>query len=215
MATKTVTLKQGTPFKAGVNDVQLGADASVVFQNAGSLDEVAEQLASISPLALAMNRVTAGLDRQELAVGVLPVNYPDLILGSGVTQYVEGDALDITYDGHGKKVYTDRGQPPALLTASVENAAPTILVLTFDKDVNSLSADYLTGLSCKVGGVNRVINSVARQANNAILWATLASAVVNGNVVLCSYNSATGNLKSDNGAAAQSFTDHAVTNNVA
>lgn len=128
---------------------------------------------------------------------------------------VNGIAYQITYGPFGNANYAAQGAPPAVLTATIEDAADTILVVTFDGNINSPSTDYKTGFSCKVDGVARTISSSARQTDHAIVKHTLASAVTVGQVVLFSYNIATGDLEDDAGAELQSFTDAAVTNNVA
>lgn len=128
---------------------------------------------------------------------------------------IEGVSYQITYGPFGQAIYAAEGAPPAIVSATIEDAADTILVVTFDQDVNSALADYLAGFSCKVATVARTINSAVRQANNAIVHFTLASAVTVGQAVVFSYNIATGDLASDAGAELQSFTDAAVENNVA
>lgn len=128
---------------------------------------------------------------------------------------VNGIAYQITYGPFANAVYTAQGAPPVLLSATVEAAAPTILVMTFDQDVVSPSTDYKTGFSCKVATVARTISSSARQANHAVIWHTLASAVTVGQAVVASYNIATGDLEDTAGAELQSFTDTTVTNNTA
>lgn len=128
---------------------------------------------------------------------------------------INGIAYQITYGPFGNANYAAQGAPPVLLSAVVEAAAPTILVMTFDRDVVSPSTDYKTGFSCKVATVARTISSSARQSNHAIIWHTLASAVTVGQAVVASYNIATGDLEDTDGAELQSFTDTVVTNNTA
>lgn len=128
---------------------------------------------------------------------------------------VGGVAYQVTYGPTGQAIYTAQGAPPTLLSAVIENAAPTILVMTFDQNMVSPGTDYKTGFSVKVAAVARTISSSARQSNHAIIWHTLASAVTVGQAVLASYNIATGDLEDDAGAELQSFTDTAATNNTA
>lgn len=128
---------------------------------------------------------------------------------------VGGISYQITYGPFAQAIYTAEGAPPAVVSATIEDAADTIIVVTFDQDVNSALSDFLAGFSCKVATVARTISSAARQTNNAVVHLTLSSAVTVGQAVVFSYNIATGDLASDSGAELQSFTDTAVTNNVA
>lgn len=139
---------------------------------------------------------------------------------ANITQFnrevvIAGVSYQVTYGPFANAIYTGEGAPPAVVSATIEDAADTIIVVTFDQDVNSALTDYLAGFSCKVATVARTINSAARQVNNAIVHLTLASAVTVGQAVVFSYDIATGDLASDAGAELQSFTDAVVTNNVA
>lgn len=208
---QTVVLAAGTRFKQGREIVELtGGTASFIFPTANSLDAVAEILAN-----------SAGQEGDPSQVNNLVLNAAVLnrqIIASAAREggYDAGTALDVTYGPRGERIYTTRGIPPVLVlaTTTIEDAADTIIVANFDKDVNSALADYKTGFSVKVAGVARTISSAARQVDNKQIKFTLASAVTVGQAVLLSYNIATGDLKSDDGAELQSFTDSVVINNV-
>jgi hypothetical protein len=221
---QTVTLLTGTVFLAGdaKHQIQLAGSASCTFPDASSLDDVAEILAamddrqSIAGVSQSKNLATnaASLNRQIIA-GSDVTQYPGLYFPvGGVTVFTAGDALDISYDAHGRKIYTDRGQPPAAPTAAVAGGTPGVINVTFAVQVNSASSDYKTGFSAKVNTVARTINSAALQGGNLIINLTLASNVSHGDTVTFSYDATLGNIKSLNGAQVQSFTDVAVTNNV-
>lgn len=175
----------------GGNSISIPSGTVLTFTEATSLDAAAEMMAGISRAALAAN--IAQFNREDS---------------------VSGEAQQVTHGPSGEKISTGQGTTPVLVSATIEDAADTIIVATFDKDLNSVGDAYATGFSCKVATVARVINSAARQADNAVVHFTLASAVTAGQAVELSYNNATGNLESDTGGELQSFTDTAVTNNV-
>lgn len=206
---QTVSLLSGTKFRQGVNRFQLAGTSSVTFPDANDLDTVAEILASMNS-----RETENGLETtQNLVLNAAAVNRQ--VIASGIPGIVDGNAVNVTYGPKGQRINTDVGVPPTFGAASVEEAAENILVVNFAANVNSVGNAYATGFTCKVGGVNRVINSAARQADHKIIWFTLASDVANGDVVTFSYDQTVGNLLSDTGAAVQSTTDHATTNNVA
>lgn len=132
-----------------------------------------------------------------------------------------GSSTDaITYGPFGQKTTTSLGTTPTLVSAVIENAAPTILVLTYSANV--VATAYDTGVSVTVNAVARTVSSAARQSNHAIIWVTLASGVTTGQTVLVSfatnqYSQAakTGSdLRSESGGAyVAAYTGHAVTNN--
>lgn len=207
---ETVELAIGTRFKMGGQMVQLAEAADVTFPSAIGLDSVAEILAaSARPV-----EDPTGLSARNLALNVGVLNRQVVAPAGGLGGYDEGTALDITYGPRGQRLYTTAGLVPTLLSAVVEDAAPTILVLTFSADVNSVLNDYKVGFSCTVDAAPVVIDPAARQANNAVLHLTLAGPVLEGEVVLVSFNSALSDIKSDTGAKLQSFAGVAVDNNV-
>lgn len=195
----------GTRFMLGNHVVELAEAADVVFVEANSIDAVAEMLqgsARVIPDALGNMALNAA-------------NLAHEVISDGTQGFPAGAALEVSYGPLGR-IYTNQGNPPVLVPASttVEDAADTILVATFDKDVNSDLDDYDLGFSCKVNGIARAINAGARQANNAVIHLTLASAVAPGLAVLLTYDKNVGDLKSDTGAEVQSFVDAVVDNNV-
>lgn len=176
----------------GGNTISIPSGTVITFTQAISLDNAAEMMAGISRAALAAN--IAAFNRED------PVG---------------GEAMEITHGPSGEKISTGQGTSPVLVSATIEDAADTIIVATFDKDLNSAGSAFATGFSCKVATVARAISSAARQTDNKVIEFTLASAVTEAQAVVLSYNNATGNLESDTGGELQSFTDTVVTNNVA
>lgn len=185
-----ITDKNGNRWSVPSGTVLTDPDAIATGTFNLALDAVADHMAAVSRAALLAN---INQFNREVVIG--------------------GIAYQITYGPDGQATYTAQGAPPVLLSATIENAAPTILVMTFDQNIVSPTPDYKTGFSVTVGGVARTISSSARQSNHAIVWHTLASAVTAGQTVLASYNIATGDLEDDAGAELQSFTNTAIVNN--
>lgn len=208
---ETIEIAAGTYFMLGGHLAMLNEAADFVIPDAIGLDSVAEILAA----SARRQHDPSGLSARNLALNVGVLDRQVVAPAGGLGGYDAGTALDITYGPRGQREYTTQGLVPTLLTAVVEDAAPTILVLTFSADVNSVANDYLLGFSCSVDAAPVVINPAARQANNAVLHLTLAGAVLEGEVVLVSFNSALSDIESDTGAKLQSFAGVAVTNNVA
>lgn len=165
------------------------------FDDAADLDAVAEMLALNSVGDMKAN--AALLNRQ--------------VIASNLTGITDGNAVNVTYGPNGKRVNTDVGAPPAVVSAIVLVGTPTLLTVTFDLDIVSALADYKTGFSVKVAGAARTISSSARQVDTKVIVHTLASAVTAGQTVLRSYVNGTGDIKSTAGASLQTFTDAAVT----
>jgi hypothetical protein len=199
----------GTRFKLGREIVELtGGTASFIFPSAPGPDAVAEILAA-----------SAGQEGD-------PTQVNNLVLNAAVLQrqivagaskeggYDAGTALDVTYGPRGERKYTTRGLAPVLVPAGtlVPNAAPTRLQVDLDQNISSVLNNYLLGFTCKVAGVNRVINSAARQADNSIIWLTLASGVTTGQAVLVSFDPSLSDIVSATGAKPAAFTDAVVIN---
>lgn len=213
---QTVSLASGTIFRTRNGKfVQLAGAVSCIFPDALGLDGVAEDLAAMAKEdpSMASNLIlNAGvLNRQIVAAAPLDAQ------GKAQGGYDAGTALDITYGGDGQKIYTSRGVAPLVVPATtlVPNAAATRLQVDFDQNLSSVLNNYLLGFSAKVNGVARVINSAARQADNSVIWLTLASAVVNGDVVLVSFDPTLSDIVNATGGKPAAFTDQAVINQVA
>lgn len=103
--------------------------------------------------------------------------------------------------------------PPTLMSAVVENAAPTLVVITFDM---AMAVTDDTGFSVTVDGVAATISLAAASTNKITL--TLSAGVANGEVVLLTYDASAGNAENTNGtpdAVSVDTVNKTVTNNVA
>ena len=99
---------------------------------------------------------------------------------------------------------------PTVTSATVENADPDTIVVVFSESVTGVSA---TGWSFKKNGSAWTISTVT---GSGTTWNfNMASAAVNGDTLLRSYNSATGATVDGSSNELVTFTDSAVTNNVA
>lgn len=179
------------------NSISIPSGTVLTFPDADSNDALAEMVSIISRQALYDN------------LGVL--NY---------TESSGGSAYAVSYGDFAQKTRTLLGTIPTLVSATIEGAAPTIIVLTFSAAV--VASNYGTGFTCLVNSVARTVSSGARQSNHAIVWLTLASGVTTGQTVTLSfatnqYSQAakTGsNLRSETGDAfVAAFTNTSVTNN--
>jgi len=169
----------------------------LTFPQALTNDDLAEFLSIIGKQALFDNAAV--------------LNYA-LVNGSGT------DA--VSYGPFAQKTTTSLGTTPTIVSAAIENAAPTVIVLTFSAPV--VASVYATGFTCTVAAVARTISTVVRQVDTAVLHLTLASGVTVGQAVLLSFATnqysqvaKTGsNLRSVTGEAfVPSFTNQVVTNN--
>lgn len=213
---QTVSLASGTWVKLGEVLVQLQGAVNVLFPTANSLDAVAEilrasgrQIIDPSGASAANLPLNAAIVNRQI-VASTPLDAQ----GKGTGGYDVGTALDITYGPAGDKIYTSRGLAPVLVPAGtlVPLATPTRLQVDFDQNLSSVLNNYLLGFSCKVAGVARAINAAARQADNSIIWLTLASPVSTGQVVVVSFDPTLSDIVSPTGGKPAAFTDAAVIN---
>ncbi len=101
---------------------------------------------------------------------------------------------------------------PVYLSSAIENATPAILNITYNLSLANI-VPAASAFSVKVNSVARPVNSVAVSGTKVSL--TLASPVVNGNVVTVAYTKPSTNpLQTPAGGQAVTITAQAVTNNV-
>lgn len=100
--------------------------------------------------------------------------------------------------------------PPTISSASVENAAPANVVVSFDENVKITST---TGITVKVDGNTVAINSFAGN-NTSVLTFTLATAVTSHQSVTFSFDNALGNIRDVSDNLLATVTDYSVVNNV-
>ncbi len=102
---------------------------------------------------------------------------------------------------------------PVFSSASVENAAPTILVMNYNQDFNSLVIPASSAFAVTVNSSARTINSVAISGSTVKL--TLASAIQYGDVIKVAYTKPSSNpLQNAGGLQSESLSATSVTNNV-
>ncbi|MFC1957812.1 SwmB domain-containing protein, partial [Chloroflexota bacterium] len=132
-----------------------------------------------------------------------------------VTATDDGEGLPATASTIAYSSYTAQiGTAPVLQTATVENAAPADIVLTYDKSLDGTSTpatgDFTIG-GADAGG--RAVSSVAVSGTTVTL--TMDSAIVFGNVITISYTAGTNPIQDTVGNDAANLTNQSVTNNVA
>ena len=121
-----------------------------------------------------------------------------------------GKAPDIGYSEYIDGVVTPSS--PVFLSASVENATPARLEMTYNLTLANV-VPAATAFTVKVNSVTRTVSSVAISATKVLL--TLANPVVNGDAVTVAYTKpATNPLQTAAGGQAASLTAQSVTNNV-
>jgi uncharacterized repeat protein (TIGR02059 family) len=102
---------------------------------------------------------------------------------------------------------------PVYTGSVVENATPSILEMTYNMTLANL-VPAASAFSVRVNSVVRTVNSIAISGTKVQL--TLASPVVNGNVVTVAYTKpSTNSLQTASGGQAASFIAQTVTNKVA
>lgn len=120
-----------------------------------------------------------------------------------------GKAPDIGYSEYIDGVVTPSS--PVFLSASVENATPARLEMTYNLTLANV-VPAATAFTVKVNSVTRTVSSVAISATKVLL--TLASPVVNGDAVTVAYTKpATNPLQTAAGGQAASITSQNVINN--
>jgi uncharacterized repeat protein (TIGR02059 family) len=102
---------------------------------------------------------------------------------------------------------------PVIQTSVVENAAASVLVLTYDLSLESSKIPAATSFSLTVNGASRPVSAVAIASNKVQL--TLPTAIKYGDVITVSYTKpATNPLQTTAGGIAVSFASKATTNNL-
>jgi uncharacterized repeat protein (TIGR02059 family) len=156
---------------------------------------------------------------------LVPLKRLDYGIDLGTTLY-DGLSTDATWGKTDPKTVSQNGKwqvgaiiygPPEPVipiyeSAVVQNAAPSVLELTFSLALtNVISA--LSAFTVRVNSSNRNVNSVAISGTKVIL--TLADPIVYGDVVTVDYTKPASNpLQTSDGGEADSFSEKSVTNNV-
>lgn len=121
---------------------------------------------------------------------------------------LNGDA--IYCDSAGDPIVPD--WPPMLVSAVVENAAPTLIVITYDM---AMDVTNDTGFGVVVDAVAANISGAAASGDQITL--TLSAAITAGEDVLLTYDASAGNAENTNviaNAVALDTINRTVTNNV-
>ena len=148
-----------------------------------------------------------------------PVTYGQAVkaiyaAGTGDLTDVQGNALaSITAPGRTVTNNVADVTAPTLASATIENAAPTKIVLTFDEDV--VATNYLNGWMARKAGAQVGLSAGARQTDHKVVHLTLAEAAANGEVFTLYYDADAGDLADLSANPFASLTAQAVTNNVA
>jgi uncharacterized repeat protein (TIGR02059 family) len=102
---------------------------------------------------------------------------------------------------------------PAYVSSVIENSTPSVLEMTYNMALANV-VPAASAFTVMVNSVARTVNSVSISGTKVML--TLASPVVNGDVVTVAYTKPSTNpLQSASGSEAASITARSVTNNVA
>lgn len=122
--------------------------------------------------------------------------YVDAIMGaySGIELQIAGAAPDVT--------------APTLVSATIENAAPTQIVMVFDEVVTG------TNLGFTIAGTTSTTFSSISGSGTTTITGTMAAAAVFGETITLSYNSSTGDIIDGASNDLATFNGTAVTNNV-
>ncbi len=103
--------------------------------------------------------------------------------------------------------------PPEYITSAIENAAPSVLVMTYNTTLEATIIPAASVFRVTVNGLARVVNSVAISGTNVLL--TLSSPVFSVDVVTVSYTKPASNpLQTPAAIEAASLSAQPVTNNV-
>jgi len=114
---------------------------------------------------------------------------------------------------NGSSTATTSTAIPVIQTSVVENAAASVLVLTYDLSLESSKIPAATSFSLTVNGSSRPVSAVGITSNKVQL--TLSAAIKFGDVITVSYTKpATNPLQTPTGGIAVSFVAKATTNNL-
>lgn len=104
------------------------------------------------------------------------------------------------------------GFQPASLEVGLVNA--TTLVVRFNHVIKAAGNDFKTGVTVKVAGSGRTVNSGTLQTDQHIVYYVLASAVSAGQAVTWEYNGTTGKITDSSDVKMASIGPLTVTNSL-
>jgi uncharacterized repeat protein (TIGR02059 family) len=103
--------------------------------------------------------------------------------------------------------------PPVFKSGVVENVTPSLLVMSYDLNLNSLVVPPTSSFKILVNATVRTVNSVLISGNKVEL--TLASAIKSGDIITASYTKPANNpLQATSGAAANSISVQSIVNHL-
>lgn len=146
-----------------------------------------------------------------------PVVDSDVVLVS--YDHTAGDIVDSTSgvplsDFTGEAVVNTAPAAPAFASAEIGTVDAETLVITFSSAITSPLNNYLAGISVNVNAAPATFTDPVN-AGGTTVSLTLDTPVINTDVVTVSYNAGAGDLQAASTVPVASFTDEAVTNNVA
>lgn len=135
------------------------------------------------------------------------------------TAYVSTDTITVTgtFTGHSLNSILLAAESvtnniaPTVVSMTVESADPNDLVVVFNEIVNATNIGY----TFRVDAGARTLDAVAGSGTTTLTFTIADAAITSANAIDLSYNSATGDTLNASGDEVDSFTQDAVTNNVA
>jgi uncharacterized repeat protein (TIGR02059 family) len=164
---------------------------------------------SVSGITISGTKVTLALSSAVVYGDVITISYTKPSANPLQTSN-EGEAESISSQPVANRV---NSPSPLYISAVIENAAPSILELTFDQTLANIVPSP-SSFSVRVNTISRTVNAVIISGTKVKL--TLATPVVYGNIVTVAYNKPTASpLQSPSSGQVASFTAQNVTNKVA
>jgi uncharacterized repeat protein (TIGR02059 family) len=215
---------------SNVNAASLVYVSSVIQNAAPSIIELTYNLslANITPAVSAFNVKVNSLSR---AVSTVSISGTKVLLTLS-SAAANGDFVTLAYNkpstnpiqtvsgGQATTLSTQTvtnniaATPPVYISSAIQNAAPGILEMTYDINLNSNIIPAISSFNVLVNSQARGINSLSISGNKVLL--SLLSAVKFGDNVTVSYTKpATNPLQTLSGAASVSISARQVTNNCA
>lgn len=165
--------------------------------------------------------VTVGGDASPVKTIVSTVSSGLTVLITVNTAYINADTITVsgTFTGTDlrKQVVTLTDQAvtnnvgPSVVSMTVEEAAQNDLVVVFDENVTATNLGY----ALRVDTVARTLDAIAGSGTDTLTFTIADAAIAFGEVLDVSYDSGTGDTVNGDTTELVSFTQVAVTNNVA
>jgi uncharacterized repeat protein (TIGR02059 family) len=193
----------GTVWDGSFKTLSLTANTALTFTSTRRSGVLIVKQDATGSRTLTINGAAASINTSPNATSVVTFIYNDVI-----NDYVF--SIETAIIGVSGGVDTTA---PSLLTATVENATPYYLDLTYNEALSTASVPSATDFAVNVNGSPVSIASVS--ITGSVCRVVLSVAVTNGQTVSASYTPGTNKIKDVAGNNAASFSNIAVTNNVA